>query len=291
MDDSDIPGPAPLVTQLEAGLDWFSATLHAGHPMSGQLYDTAMAYLEVQHDAGNTAKEAVLLGYKGVICGKSFVGEREDGLLLRATGGASGGFYEACYLEDMHVSRLDLAVTVWIKNPTTHIGREARLDAAYHRLTNPKEGKRKISSVDSEDGGYTLYIGSKSSEHFCRLYDKGAEAGNDYYAGSWRYEIELHNDSATQAARYILANSLQMETVVASTVRQYYTARGVKVPWYTADELNALRPLRLLESDDSRSLRWLAAQVKPTVARLRARGYTSSVLEALGLEAPDFGVG
>ena len=287
MDDSDPPGAPARVTQMETGVDWFSATLPVGHSHSGQVYDAAMKYLEGQLTAGNTAKPATLLGYKGVICGKCFVGEREDGILLRSTGGVSTAFYEAVYLGDMHVSRFDLQVSVWIDTARTHLGRQARSDAAYHRATHPREGKRRISSIDSEDGGYTLYIGSKSSEHFCRLYDKGAESGNEYYQGCWRYEVELHNDSATAAARYLLANGIQMETVIASTVRQYYTARGVRVPWFTADELNAVRPRASIESDDSRSLRWLAAQVRPTIARLRTRGYTVSVLEALGLDVSE----
>jgi DNA relaxase NicK len=285
MADDDGPSLTRRVTRMECGLDWMTATLPAEATVSGPTYAAAMTYLEMQHKAGNTAKEAVILGYKGVICGKCFVGEREDGLLLRSTSGGTTGFYEHCYHPVMHVSRLDLQVTVWMTNLVGHIGRIAREHAAKHRKLHPKEAKRKISSVDSEDGGYTLYIGSKSSEHFCRLYDKGAESKEEYYAGAWRYEIELHNDAATDAARYILENGLSLEKVVASTVRQYYTARGVYVPWSVTNEANALRPKASLETDDSRSLMWLAAQVRPTVARLAARGYTASVLEALGIDS------
>lgn len=280
-------GSAGIVTRLETGIDWFSATLAAGHNLSGQTYAAAMDFLTHQQEQGNTAKEATLLGYKGVICGKCFVGEREDGILCRSTGGISTDFYEAVYHPDMHVSRLDLQVSVWIDTASSHLGRQARLDAAYWRATHPKEARRKITAIDDEDGGYTLYIGSKSSEHFCRLYDKGAESRQEYYEGCWRYEVELHNDAATQVAHFILENSLQLETVVGSTVRTYYTQRGVALPWYTQEEMNALRPVAVLQSDDSRSLRWLAAQVRPTVARLRSRGYTSSVLEALGLDTPE----
>jgi DNA relaxase NicK len=278
-----IPG---VVTRLETGIDWLSATLHAGHSLSGKTYSTAMDFLEHQQSLGNTPKEAVLLGYKGVICGKCFVGERDDGILLRGTGGVSTSFFEAIATADLHVSRLDLQVTVWLTGSEGHVGRIARNDAAYFRHSHPKEAKRRITTIESEDGGYTLYIGSKSSEHYCRLYDKEAESSNEYYKGAWRYEVELHNDAATTAARYLLGNSLQLETITASTVRQYYQARGVQVPWYTQEELNALRPAAVLESDDARSLKWLAQQVKPTVARLMRNGYTASVLEALGVEPP-----
>lgn len=272
------------LTRLETGLDWYSATLPAGHSQSGSTYDAAMAFLEHQQAEGNTAKETTLLGYRGVLCGKCFIGEREDGILVRSTSAVSTAYYEATYTPDMHVSRLDLQCTVWLTGSTVHFGRIAREAAARHRIEHPKEAKRKISAWDNEDGGYTLYIGSKASAHFCRLYDKGAESEEEYYQGAWRYEVETHNDTATASARYILEHSAQLEAVVAATVRQYYQSRGVTVPWYVTDEYNALRPLLMLESDDARSLKWLAAQVAPTVKRLQARGYLVSVLEALGLE-------
>lgn len=287
MRSSSIPRPPGVVTRLEAGLDWLSATLAVGHNLSAQTYEAGMRYLDGQHEQGNAARPATLLGYKGVMCGKCFVGDSEQGLYLRSTSGGSTGFFEHIYHPDMHVSRLDMQVTVWVEDAGYHVGKEARSDAAYWRLTHPRDGKRKITAIDSEDGGYTLYIGSKSSLHFCRLYDKGAESNEEYYKGAWRYEIELHNSAATTSALYLLENNLSLEAVVCSTVAQYYRARGVQVPWTASDALNALRPLLHAETDDARSIAWLAAQVKPTVARLINRGYTSSVFEALGLEAPD----
>lgn len=287
MRPSSIPRSPGVVTRLEAGLDWLSTTLHAGHPQSAQTFATGMDYLQKMQDEGNTAKPATLLGYKGVICGKCFIGDSDQGLFLRSTSGGSTSFFEHVYLSDMHVSRLDLQVTVWVDNPGYHIGRDAREDAAYWRKTHPKDGKRKISAIDDEDGGYTLYVGSKSSDHFCRLYDKYAESKEEYYQGAWRYEVELHNEASTAAAAYISGNSISMEAVICSTVAQYYRARGVEPPWNASEGHNALQPAARIESDDARSLKWLAAQVAPTVARLQKRGYTVSVLEALGLGALD----
>lgn len=275
------------VARLEAGIDWLSATLPLGHRNSGQTYDAAMKFIEVLEAQGNTTKVAVLQGYRGIICGKVFLGESDQGLFCRATSGISGSFFEHIYTDGMHVSRLDLQVTVWIDNPAYHIGRDARQDAAYWRITHPKDGKRKIVAWDDEDNGYTLYIGSKASEHFCRLYDKGAESGETYYEGSWRYEIELHNDSATTAARYIEQNTSTVEAIICSTVEQYYRARGVIVPWNSGEALNAVQPAARVETDDARALKWLASQVAPSVRRLIKRGYLVSVLDALGLDQED----
>lgn len=272
------------MTRLEAGIDWLSATLPAGHSKSGETFDAAMKFIERLEEQGNISKPAVLQGYKGIICGKVFLGDNDQGLFLRSTSAISTSFWEHIYHTDMHVSRLDLQVTVWIEGAAYHIGRDARQDAAYWRSTHPRDGKRKIVAWDDEDDGYTLYIGSKSSAHFCRLYDKGAESGEEYYQGSWRYEMELHNDASTATARYLAGNTVSLESVICSTVSQYYADRGIAVPWTTEQAYNALQPAARIETDDARALKWLAAQVAPTVKRLVKRGYLASVTEALGLD-------
>lgn len=55
------------------------------------------------------------------------------------------------------------------------------------------------SRVQSDNGGYTIYIGSRSSEKFIRLYDKGAET---HSVQNWkRLELELKGDVAKNIAK------------------------------------------------------------------------------------------
>lgn len=278
---ADKEGPADR--KIESGLDWLSATCASELSICAEVYDAAMRFLEGQQREGNTAKEARLLGYTGVICGRCFIGDNPQGVFVRSTSSISTAYYEHIYVPQMHVSRLDLQVTIWPSESLYHLGKQARDDAAIYRKLHPKEGKRKITTIDDEDGGYTLYIGSKSSEHFCRLYNKGAESGETFYEGAWRYEIELHNDAATQVARYLATNMDRLEPMIAATVRQYFRSRGVRCPWNASDELSALQPAARIETDNARTLRWLAAQVRPSVQRLVSAGLSISVLEALGL--------
>ena len=61
-----------------------------------------------------------------------------------------------------------------------------------------------VRNVTDNRGGYTMYIGSRESEKFARLYNKAAEQGVD--GDWWRFEVELKGDAAKMAARLILAD-------------------------------------------------------------------------------------
>lgn len=91
------------------------------------------------------------------------------------------------------VSRLDLAKDA--KDV------DIRLEAVYQAITQDEnEGlARTYSRIQSNKGGYTIYVGSRQSERFIRLYDKAVEQGEE--GGQWkRLEIELKGDVARAVA-------------------------------------------------------------------------------------------
>lgn len=56
---------------------------------------------------------------------------------------------------------------------------------------------KKCSITENNEGGKTLYIGSRTSEGFMRVYDKGIESGS---GGDWiRIELELKGEKAITA--------------------------------------------------------------------------------------------
>jgi DNA relaxase NicK len=192
--------------------------------------------------------------------------------------------YQHLYIQEMHVSRLDLQVTVWNPQDGGATGVLAEQNARDFKKRGGKGNNRQIRHIADDEDGYTLYIGSRSSASFMRLYNKGAEAKDAYYTGSWRYEVETHNVVATAAAIELAMGNVSIELSIIATVATYCRERGLFVPWHASKELSVLRPLPSLETDDLRSLRWLATQVKPTVQRLLRAGYTSDIAQALGLD-------
>jgi DNA relaxase NicK len=143
--------------------------------------------------------------------------------------------------------------------------------------------------MEGDDGGYTLYIGKRSSRVYARLYNKEVESDDAYYEGAWRYECELHNATATETAQELHYSLFPLEEAICSAVWSYWHGKGVRPVFDTFPTGMEIVLPRREETTIERSIRWLETQVRPTVAKLVALGYTSSVLDALGLPGADTG--
>lgn len=148
------------------------------------------------------------------------------------------------------VTRLDLAVDVMAGDPLdvwTAAGREQVLT----RL-------RKRAMVTS-DTGITVYLGSRSSGRYVRVYDKAGQLG---LPGPWvRVELELKGDDANGTARYIVQEG---DHVIPGTVRAVVDCPTL--PWWR----EAFKPHQAvwgapkIEARPDRSA-WIAKQVVPAL--------------------------
>lgn len=96
------------------------------------------------------------------------------------------------------VTRLDLAVDVL----------DETIDlialASCPRVKDAPGSARKWSQVSGSDGGQTVYIGSRQSEKFLRIYDKAIESG--IRDRPWvRFELEIKGDTARQVVGEFMA--------------------------------------------------------------------------------------
>jgi len=77
---------------------------------------------------------------------------------------------------------------------------------------------QKASVVRSSDGGCTLYIGSRQSERFVRVYDKGIESGQ---GGDWvRLEMETKGDVANIIAKALCDGQSDINTILCRSVER-----------------------------------------------------------------------
>lgn len=270
--------------RIELGIDWLASSYPADETDDSGLWHEALSLAEELSEQGETVREGQLLGYRGIYVGRLFVGQRDDGTFVRATGAFALEAFERLYVEQMSVSRLDLQVTAWFPGNSKHIGTSAAMLAEKHNKALPAARRRKITQYTNSEGGHTLYIGSRTSEHYCRLYNKFAESKQEIYRDAWRFEVELHNKSAKKVADGLLGLPGEMKPYILSTIRSYYQERGVELPWAYSHATPLSYAVDRHETDDERSITWLSTQVRPTVARLLARGYTTDVLVSLGLE-------
>lgn len=97
-------------------------------------------------------------------------------------------------------TRLDLAVdAVGVSCDERHIYLQSMVG-------NVRGTARNFSLMENSNGGKTLYVGSRSSERFIRLYDKASESGLDGVL--WhRLELETKGMVARSVATLLLQNT------------------------------------------------------------------------------------
>jgi hypothetical protein len=189
-----------------------------------------------------------------------------------------------------NVTRLDLAATVSLESPFIDVAR-----TAYGRaITDPERclcKRRKYSYVENSAGGQTCYIGSRISDQFGRIYDKGCESAKDAICPPgmlWRYEVEFKSYRAKKLAKQMEASArAETETVAEAISHLIYTwfrSRGIPTIFDDAPpDVDWTVELEARITDDEASLKWLTVQVRPSVERLLERGREAEVFEALGI--------
>jgi len=92
------------------------------------------------------------------------------------------GLVEAALRTGANITRLDLA------KDATEIPIDLRAIYASIEAGQAKGTARSFSQFGSPNGGFTIYVGSRQSEKFIRIYDKAVETNS---IGDWkRYELE-----------------------------------------------------------------------------------------------------
>lgn len=277
------------VPRIEAAVDWLTTTWKRDSQFSAEHIEACIKFEQALVNDGHMQEMCIWQGYAGRKTGNFFVGERTDGYICKVSSSLAHHAFTAIYRPDMHVSRIDLQVTVWAGHNSRELGLNALNAARIAKLAGSVKNPVTITHYEDDAGGFTLYLGKRLSKAYARLYNKEVESGDAYYEGAWRYEVELHNTTASNAATELLFGLFPMEEAIVSAVWSYFRNKGVNPSFdNSAAGFEIVLPRRD-ETTIERSLAWLEKQVKPTVARLSAIGYTSSVLAALGLPGSDVG--
>lgn len=178
----------------------------------------------------------------------------------------------ACLDAGLRISRLDLA-----KDLT---GQALDGEAIYKRLASGIGGgtTQKFSRIENAQGGQTIYMGSRQSERFVRLYDKAQESG-DNSKPWWRLEIETKGDVARIVADALTADAEPaaiFDTTIAKMVGalsnvglEPFYSRGL-VPW----------GIPKIEKQTDRE-KWIDDQVIAAVAEHYTQHRESKAIERL----------
>lgn len=266
-------------SSVRAGIDWLSCSVPRGDTQS-DLWLKATALIEEAREAGNRVKPWKLKSLQGVICDGTVRAFSPTHVFAQVTSERARAHAANLISSATHVSRIDLQVTAEGRpGANRSVARRAYRAVAPHR-----RGGRPISRtlLLGTNGAATCYLGSRSSDIFGRVYDKGVESGWAEPGTIWRWELELKRDVANLNARELLQVE-DLEEAVAGMVSAQLAQWNVSVPYKATSSPNWPHNGR---PDAQRLLMWLASGVQPSVTFLRSLGLLSEVLQALGLDDP-----
>jgi Replication initiation factor len=196
---------------VDAGCDWFTVTVKEG--IKADFVEVGVDKIMTNYaNEGRVRTTSNRLGYVGDRVDQLFYGRRGDELMVIASGEVAQR-HNAYFLGMADkVTRLDLQVTLqdhdidrdWTKIALRQCSMDGRVDS----------GLLKTRRIAGTPNGATLYVGSRSSSRFIRIYDKSAESKEEWPERSWRWEIEYKHPRASLVAARLLRSGASSSAVL-----------------------------------------------------------------------------
>jgi len=263
------------------GVDWISGTL-GREEIDNQtwVYDCLHALEEVAL-LGNTYKRRSMLGFDGWESGGCFVGSNEKMHYAQFAGKYANDAFHMLDHPKVHISRIDLQITVQYDIELIKEGRYQYARAIHHNKSLPEHRRRKIHLYAGSDGADTVYLGSPSSDTRGRVYNKAKQSNDATYERAWRYEIVYRNERAGGMFRRVVDAGNKITAIILSEVYNWYAERGVEVLDVGIERTNTVSLPKPPKSDVEKKLRWIKTQVVPTIRKLAEMGYAEELMETI----------
>lgn len=267
----------------EAGVDYLTATFTAGERKALGVLKWAGTIQREQEQLGNVTRPARFRGYDCWQTGPLLWGGRTDGTLIRISG-PYADTYANRYPELLtHATRIDLQVTLLWGERAREALRQVINAASLENAARPETQRFNLEYYSGEQGPQTVYLGSRTTEHFGRVYDKWQQSQDEYYEGCLRYEVETKGDIARRVGYELYACPYATNYQAGPFVQEWYRRRGVEVPAGFPQPFWELPRIVPRETDLIRKVNWLMTQVRPTVKALSSKVSGELLQYALGL--------
>jgi DNA relaxase NicK len=260
------------------GLDWLTGTA-TDLDTRRELEHLALTLRPLVEERGNAITPAGFRGYQGWRCGSLIFGARYDSSILDISGAAADEFGWRVLEVGAQPTRLDVQVTHPAGPRSGDLAEEAW--RAFPASADELPRRRVARWHWAKPTGSTLYVGSPASALYRLLYDKHAEAPEDWAAGSWRYELRCRAHVARVAASELVRQSDRV-AACRRFVHDRFAECGV-TPRFRAAGPAIAASVKRQRSHAERRLQWIRKQVRPSVDWLLQRGHEDELARALGL--------
>lgn len=264
---------------VSSGIDWITATqaLTKRKQSFRDIGETLMRADAAEHFKLVPAKRFGFIGYQG---DRYFYGTRGKEALLMVSGSRADMLFCDIVKEASNVSRLDVQVTVYTGSERPNLAKHGF--AHIQRAQSARGRKSGVTLITKQPTGDSLFIGSRRSDAYARLYDKGVESKKAEAKTLWRYEVEFKRRLASRLATH-LSSDPHTPTASARVVHEWYTRKGLE-PFYEAVSLSQIALFRIDRSDRD-ILEWFRSTVSKSILRAANRYGLPAVLESLQLDA------
>lgn len=263
-----------------AAIDWVTATTRKDS-VGLRWFEIFQSFVD-ERNLKNLYNERWSNGYySGISCeGLSWGYNDRLGYIIIASSEDADWLWPKIEIASTRITRLDLCVDCLYESPRDLAGTQ------YDYITAtllPKQ--RKYTHFKNSAGGQTLYVGSRHSQQYGRLYDKGAESSQAPMGRLWRYEVEYKKPLSGMVGEHLrMQDADKLESEIINRVSNWFYERGV----LSADHIRegAVKPILVQKTITSveKKLAWLRTQVAPTVHQLIEAGWGDDVLHSLLLQ-------
>lgn len=279
---------------LFSGIDAFTATssVVSEDRLKARLFITELAdYLQSEFfytEPTKRFKTGQVSGWRkgSLTYGVSWNKQKAEFNMVSVTGKYAGKAADLAISYDgsLKITRMDFAVDVEFNKPIP--GFASGIYSNLSRLTAEEDKKRYANlKIIKSQAGDTLYMASRESGRFGRLYDKSSAYGFDAGAGKvWRYEIELKK-SFGQRAWASVKNSSRLEDTVIEASRAIWG--GWSIPFsVSGSEFCKLERVSVSITTLEQRFDWLCRMSK-SIRELIDNGYEARIREILNLPESD----
>jgi DNA relaxase NicK len=261
---------------VEAGIDYIRVTSDDQAKKEQMFYAWEIGALsdeklQYKPQAGG------FLGFYGKKTRHVFWGKREEWAMLQVSGGLCREMQSTLLDTRAKATRIDLQVTLqWSEIP------HKVLEWAKRNSINarPADGRKwQTKSIDCDNELETVYLGSRQSEWYGRIYDKERESKNESYKNCVRFEIEVKGKAAQAVFEALQRTSIPRKMIVR-IVEEWFAKHGIELNLPEMPSEDVITPKKEHRRED-KVLAWLSRQVAGSVAFLTSSGYWYPAFKAL----------
>lgn len=245
------------------GVDYIRLTSRLPHDHNS-FEQEFQRVLKQDRALGYKSRSGGAFGFWGTSTRHGMLAVKDDWRMLQVSGRLAKGMEDIAKVTQ-NCTRIDVQVTFRVEEGQVAQSIRDFYDAACDAPHTEGRG-RKVKLIEENRKAQTVYVGSRASDYYLRIYDKFSESGDENYKNCVRVELEIKGKTSKGMWRK-LAEEFAGEGYLLAVLYAYCLRIGIVLPpapGGSTHEIYKPVPKKCVEA----TLAWMQRSVKPSVARV-----------------------